>query len=94
MTLSVVLPAYKEAENLGLLLPKIKENLDKLNIENYEILIIDTMETMDSTEKVCLDNNVNYYHREDGNTYGDAIKTGIAKANNDFLLIMDADRFA
>ena len=39
MGISVVLLAYKEAENLAFLLPKIKEMLDSLP-EPYEILVI------------------------------------------------------
>ena len=33
MELSVILPAYKEAENLKKILPKINEEVLKLNIE-------------------------------------------------------------
>ena len=46
MGISVVLLAYKEAENLSFLLPKIKGFLDELP-EEYEILVIDTKEPLD-----------------------------------------------
>lgn len=88
MTLSVVIPAYREAENLQIILPKIHEALKGMD---YEVNIIDTMEPLDDTEAVCLQNDVNYYHREGGNLYGDAIRTGIKVAQKDHILIMDAD---
>ena len=90
MELSIILPAYKEAENLKKILPKINEEVSKLNID-YEILIIDTIEKIDDTDEVCKLNDAIYINREGGNFYGDAIRTGISKANGKYTLIMDAD---
>jgi dolichol-phosphate mannosyltransferase len=90
MELSIVLPAYKEAENLKKILPEIHAQVSKLNIE-YEILIVDTIEKMDDTFDVCKSNNAVYIMREDGNYYGDAIRTGIKRASGKYILIMDAD---
>lgn len=91
MELSIVLPAYKEAENLKKILPEIHAQVSKLNIE-YEILIVDTIEKMDDTFDVCKSNNAVYITREGGNYYGDAIRTGIKKARGKYLVFMDADR--
>lgn len=88
--ISIVLPAYKEAENLKKILPKIHETLGKANIA-YEILVVDTMQVMDDTEEVCQDNRATYVKRENGNLYGDAIRTGISKAAGEYIVIMDAD---
>lgn len=90
MNLSIVLPAYEEAENLKILLPQIKENMEKYNIE-HEIIIVDAMQLNDNTREVCEKNNVKYLNRENGDNYGDAIRTGIKNAQNEYLLIMDAD---
>lgn len=91
MKLSVLLPSYNEAENLKELIPQIKENLGKIREIEYEILIVDSMEQLDNTESICKENDVKYYRREKGDNYGDAIRTGIKNAQNDYLLIMDAD---
>lgn len=88
MTLSVVIPAYKEAENLRLILPQIQEALKGAD---YDINIIDTVDSMDETESICKQYGVNYFHREGGNLYGDAIRTGFKVATKDHILIMDAD---
>ena len=85
-----MLPAYKEAENLKKILPEIHSQVKKLNID-YEVLIVDTTEKMDDTYEVCMNNNAIYINRENGNLYGDAIRTGIEKANGKYLVLMDAD---
>jgi len=89
--LSIAMMAYNEEENLGQLLPGIRKSLEDLNV-SYEILVIDTIEAMDNTEKVCSGfDNVSYIKRRTSNSYGDAIRTAIATAKGQFLLIMDSD---
>ncbi len=90
MVLSIVLPAYQEAENLKVLLPKIKEQVNQLHLE-YEILIVDTMKPMDHTPEICKEQGVVYLNRSGGNNYGDAIRTGIQKAKGEYIVYMDAD---
>lgn len=88
--LSIVLPAYKEGENLALILPNIKKELSSTNI-SYEILVVDTMAPMDDTPTICGANNVRYVPRSGGNNYGDAIRTGIEQASGLHIIFMDAD---
>lgn len=90
MDISIVLPAYQEAECLKSILPRLHEVLKTKDLE-YEILVIDTVTPMDETEKVCEENNVRYIPRENGNLYGDAIRTGFQKGQGSFLVVMDAD---
>lgn len=86
--ISVVLPAYLEAENLKKILPKIHKILE--NIE-HEVLVVDTMSPMDNTEDVCKINSSRYVSRMGGNLYGDAIRTGIKESLGQYIVIMDAD---
>jgi len=88
--LSIIIPAYKEDENLVVLLPKINEAVRALFIE-YEILVIDTQKPLDNTSSVCHINKTKYLNREKGNTYGDAIRTAIKHAKGKYVLFMDAD---
>lgn len=90
MSLSVVLPAYKEAENLEILLPQIIKVLSTMGVP-YEVLVIDSRQKYDNTEQICIANACNYIKRENGDYYGDAIRTGIKFAKMNYLLIMDAD---
>ncbi len=91
--LTIMIPAYREAESLRTLLPKIAEAAHALT-PSYEILIVDTQERMDDTDEVCalLDPlPIRHIRRRGGNQYGDAIRTGIAEALGRHLLCMDAD---
>ncbi len=88
--ISVIIPSYLEEENLRIIIPRLRNEIQKLG-ENYEILIIDTMHAMDNTKDVCESNNIIYFNRTKGNNYGDAIRTGIERANGEHLIFMDAD---
>lgn len=90
LDLSIILPAFLEEENLRLLLPRLKATLDSIS-ETSEIVIVDTVKALDNTEDVCREYQVKYFNREKGNTYGDAIRTGIKKAQGRKIIFMDAD---
>ena len=90
MDLSIVLPCYQEAENLELLIPRIIQTLQALNI-TFEIIVVDTEEAMDETPAISKKFNVIYVNRANGNSYGNAIRTGIATAKGHHILFMDAD---
>lgn len=89
MGISVVLLAYKEAENLSFLLPKIKGIMDELP-EEYEILVIDTKEPLDNTPEVCREFGARYINQEHPG-FGGAFRTGIRYAEMDKFLILDSD---
>lgn len=89
MAISVVLLAYKEAENLKVLLPQIKEQLEMIG-EEYELIIIDTQEPLDNTEEVCGQFGARYINQRYP-SFGGAFRTGIEEAKHDKFLIMDSD---
>ncbi len=88
--LSVILPSYLEEENLRLLLPRIRGTLDGLGAA-CEVLVIDTVAPLDNTARVCAENGVVYLNREGGDSFGDAVRSGIRRARGRYLLFMDAD---
>lgn len=88
--LSVVIPAYLEEENLRLLLPRMKRTLTDTGID-FEILIIDTETALDGTEAACRDAGVTHIRRSGGNTFGAAVRTGIARSSGMYVCFMDAD---
>lgn len=88
--ISIVLPAYQEAENLRKILPELKQAFSDAAI-SCEILVIDTSKALDNTQQVCTDYHATYINREHGDFYGDAIRTGIRKARGDYILLMDSD---
>jgi dolichol-phosphate mannosyltransferase len=88
--LSIVIPAYKEEENLTYLLPKIINEINALNITS-EILIIDTNKPLDNTKKICEKYGVIYLNRDFDNNYGSALKKGIMQSKGAKTLVMDSD---
>lgn len=88
--LSIVLPAYEEAENLRMLLPALKEAARALT-PDHEILVVDTREPRDDSPQVCAEYGVTYISRRGGDCYGDALRSGIADSRGKWVLLMDAD---
>lgn len=88
--LTVILPAYLEEENLRLLLPRLKDSLKTLPVTS-EILVIDTIQPLDSTEQACQALDVRHIRRGPSNSFGDAVRTGIANSRGEWVVFMDAD---
>lgn len=88
--LSITIAAYREAENLIQMLPLVKQAAAALT-PSFEILVVDTQESMDNTAEICAGHGVRHVHRRGGNSYGDAVRTIIAEARGRYLLNLDAD---
>jgi len=88
--LSVVLPSYREAKNLKVLLPRLTATLRTIE-RNTEILVVDTMQPFDETPEVCRMYGARYINRTGSNSFGDAVRSGIKEAQGIFILFMDAD---
>jgi dolichol-phosphate mannosyltransferase len=90
LELSIVLPAYKEAEALNKLLPTLKARAAELT-GAHEILVIDAQQPLDETPAICRAHGVRHIHRRYGNLYGDAVRTGIEEASGRYIVFIDAD---
>jgi len=90
LDLSILIPAYMEEQNLRLLLPALREVLDGITARG-EIVVVDTLKTMDGTGEVCNAHGARYLHRRGGDHYGDAVRTAIAEARGECCIFMDAD---
>lgn len=89
MSLSIVLLAYQEAENLAVLMPQINEVVQSLGIE-YEILVVDSPKSTDNTREVAKQNNARYLIQEYPG-YGGAFFSGIRHASMTHMLFLDSD---
>lgn len=95
-TLSIIIPAYNEANTIYLILDKLqKVQLDN-NIQK-EIIILNDCST-DNTEETILKYiannpaiNIQYFKHEVNKGKGAALHTGIQKATGEYLIIQDAD---
>lgn len=88
--LSIVLPAYEEAANLAVLLPKLHTVAQTL-ASSHEIVVVDTESPRDATPQICQQHNARYVARRGGNLYGHAIRTALMEAQGKYVVFMDAD---
>jgi len=89
MGITFALLAYKEEENLKVLLPKIIHEAEKIG-EPFEILVVDSQEPLDNTIEVCRMYHAIYVNQEEPH-FGGALRTAIKHAKMDKFLIMDSD---
>ena len=89
MSISVVMLAYKEAENLKRLLPRVRDVLDQIG-EKYEVIIVDSAEPLDNTKEICVENYARYIPQEEP-YYAGAFRTGIKYARGRKMVVLDAD---
>ena len=89
--ISVVVPTYNEAENVGNLVNQIDYSLRGIE---YEVIFVDdsTDDTPDAIRKVMAENsNVRMEHRETEKGLATAVLKGFSLAGGDYIAVMDAD---
>ena len=84
------MPAYEEADNLVILLPKLREVATSFGV-TFEIVVVDTEQPRDRTPDVCQKEAVRYVPRHGGPLYGHAIRTALGQAQGRWVVFMDAD---
>jgi len=94
--LSIIIPAYNEANTIDLILDKISTVKLVDNIEKEIIIVNDcsTDHTKEAIENYMLNNkdlNINYFEHKINKGKGAALHSGISNATGDFLIIQDAD---
>lgn len=87
--ITVALLAYREADNLKILLPRIISNMEKVGIP-YTIEVIDGVDTADETPEICAEYCALYYNQEQAG-FGGAFRTAIKYADRRLFLILDGD---
>jgi dolichol-phosphate mannosyltransferase len=63
----------------------------EVKVKNFEIIVIDGFVCDKNTYLECKKNKVNYCQRYNNNSYGEAVRAGIARSKADYIVIMDAD---
>ena len=95
-TLSIIIPVYNEGSTIHLILDRIK-SAQLMNDIQKEVVIINDC-SKDDTEEVILNYklgnpelNTLYVKHEVNQGKGAALRTGIKRANGDYIIIQDAD---
>jgi glycosyltransferase involved in cell wall biosynthesis len=95
-TLSIVIPAYNEANTIHLILDKVK-SVNLLNNFSKEVIIVNdcssdlTEESIQNYISKNSDLNIKYFKHDVNQGKGAALHTGISKATGEYLIIQDAD---
>jgi len=88
--LSIVIPAYNEEEAISSWYEEMVKFLGLIDI-NHEILIVDDGSTDRTAEIANKLKDARLIRHQVNRGYGAALKTGIAEATGNFVLIIDAD---
>jgi glycosyltransferase involved in cell wall biosynthesis len=89
LTVSVVVPAYNEAEAIGPVMADLHSELKKRGLE-FEILVVDDGSS-DGTAKAVDPAHARVISHPTNGGYGRALLTGIEAAKHEWVLIIDAD---
>lgn len=94
-SLSLVLPAYNEEANIGVVVGRALDVLPAF-AETFEILVVDDG-SRDDTAGVVIrehanDPRVRLIRHDRNRGYGSALKSGFQASTGDFVMFMDADR--
>ncbi|HSG30090.1 MAG TPA: glycosyltransferase family 2 protein [Thermodesulfobacteriota bacterium] len=94
-SISVVLPAFNEEENIGY---TIQNCVDYMQVNNYdyEVIVVNdgsSDNTKDIVQKAKTDNsNVVLVDHDINKGYGAALRSGFESAQKDYVFLMDSDR--
>ena len=95
-SISAVLPAYNEEENIAVAAGELAEALKSLNLKQWEVIIVDdgshdrTGEIADSLAAADPE-HIRAFHHQPNRGYAEALKTGFSNARCQLLFFTDSD---
>lgn len=88
-SVSIIIPAYQEAENIGLVVLQVKTASENLTCQSEVIVVCDG--SSDGTGDVAQAAGANVVRHAYNKGYGAALKTGIRAATGRTVIFIDAD---
>jgi len=89
--ISVIIPVYNEEKSIGHTLNTLRDVLNKTRI-HYELIVVNDGSTDNTAAEIGkIDFKITTIDHEINKGYGAALKTGIKRAENELVLITDAD---
>ncbi len=91
--ISVIIPTYREAENLRLILPRVFHVLEQAGMEGEVIVVDDDSPdgTAETVRELARDYPVRVHVRRDERGLATAVMKGFELAGGDIVVVMDAD---
>ena len=94
LSLSVVLPAYNEAENIGRVIANVVEYLGDRPID-YEIIVVNDGST-DATKAIVMEliaqnDRIHLINHPQNLGYGSALRSGFDQAMHEYIFLTDGD---
>lgn len=89
-SLTIVMPARNEAQNLSGLLDEVRDELDQAGLEFAEVLVIDDGSS-DETPIIAEAKGFRTIHHAHSLGNGAAVKRGIREAKGEWILLLDGD---
>ena len=93
-SLSVVIPAYNEADGIAEISNRVlavQPDLEKIGVGKLELLVVDDGSKDDTAKIATAINGVTLIKHPINRGYGAALKTGFSKASGDLIGFLDAD---
>ncbi|MBX7222293.1 MAG: glycosyltransferase family 2 protein [Blastocatellia bacterium] len=94
-TISAVLPAYNEEENIETAVGKLVEVLESLSFQDYEVIVVNDGSqdrTAEISERLAQENrHVRVIHHNPNKGYAEALKTGFYGAKHELVFYTDSD---
>lgn len=89
---SIVIPSLNEQDNLYVLLPEVQLVLREIDVQTEVVVVIGRNEHPNSYPQ-DLGDGYRYIRRDPSDSFGDAIRAGIASSDpsSEFIIFMDAD---
>lgn len=88
---SIIIPAYNEGDVIAEALNNLKNYLKKNFSYEYEIIVVNDGSSDKTAEILNTINNIKTINHPYNKGYGASVKTGVATAKFDWILVFDAD---
>ncbi|MFA6227934.1 MAG: glycosyltransferase family 2 protein [Patescibacteria group bacterium] len=89
-SLSIIIPAYNEAETIGKTIEGLKNSINNLSL-NFEIIVVNDASTDNTSDILKNITDIKIIVQPYNKGYGAALKTGAKTAQSEWLIFFDAD---